>query len=177
MTILGAIPRDPAIYGSGLGSVKIERYVDRLISHHKLFESTDAVDLKAFLAKIGGQLEFGETVESLVVRDKNNFTIFLPNLTSWRRDRFTIAHELGHYFLHYRYFDLDEREIPEKRFKRYGRSGAETEANHFAGMFLMPRNRFVRRFGETDGNVADLANMFEVSTAAAQVRCQALRLE
>lgn len=57
---------------------------------------------------------------SLVIRGPNQYTIFLSPYTTPLRDNFTIAHELGHFVLHYvlRRTEL-EGELP-LRFARYG---------------------------------------------------------
>jgi len=177
MTIAQLPPaNDPSVVGAGLTRPQIEAYAERLTEHHQIFADGSSADLKGLLRTLGGQLEIGDTEESLIVRGKGDFTIYLPALTSWRRDRFTIAHELGHYFLHYRFFKIDEQEMPKRRYKRYGRSIAETEANYFAAALLMPKPRFFAEYEESSGDLYQVADAFEVSSAAAGVRAQSLHL-
>lgn len=176
MTLATIAPDDPAVVGAGLTRAQIETYTDRLGDYHQIFAKGPSANLQALLQTLGGQLEIGDTEESLIVRTKGDFTIYLPALTSWRRDRFTIAHELGHYFLHYRFFKIDELEMPKRRYKRFGRSRAETEANYFAASLLMPRARFVETWDRLRGDLYQVADAFEVSTAAADIRAQSLNL-
>ena len=83
---------------------------------------------------------------SLVVRAEDDFTIFVPNDTSLERDKFTIAHELGHYVLHYLWPRYVKGE-PEfmLRASRYGSDRSEWEANWFAAAFLMPEKKFNKK--------------------------------
>ena len=99
-------------------------------------------------------------------------TIFIPHHTSARRDRFTKAHELGHYFLHYLYPKVSG----EARFGRGARDRAETEANVFASALLMPSEQFKRAYAEVGGDVWQLASRFDVSPRAAEVRAEVLGL-
>ena len=105
--------------------------------------------------------------ESLIVWPDGRFEIFLPRHTSGARDQFTMAHELGHYFLHHE---------PTTDVIRYNRSGAdlaEVEANWFAAAFLMPESEFKPFHDEPAYRVA---NHFGVSEAAAKVRARSLKI-
>src|SRR5690606_28354816 len=90
--------------------------------------------------------------ESMVVRNAKDFTIYIPPFTSERRDRFTIAHELGHYFLHYRIPKLSK----EVTFGRTGGTASETQANVFASNLLMPKSRFQKVHCEVNGDIWEL---------------------
>ena len=88
--------------------------------------------------RLGGRVMVGNGRESLHVNSVGDFIIYLPQMTSSRRDRFTIAHELGHYFLHYLHA---KREDPAS-FGRGDRNLVETQANVFASSLLMPAKQF-----------------------------------
>ncbi|MGZ0175141.1 MAG: ImmA/IrrE family metallo-endopeptidase, partial [Planctomycetales bacterium] len=107
------------------------------------------------------------TSGSIFVHGTEDFDICLPTYTSPLRDRFTIAHELGHYFLH-----SDQGEIPIVAF-RNGSTRIEWEANWFAASLLMPKAEF-RQAASRDLSVAALAARFGVSQEAARVRKEAL---
>jgi hypothetical protein len=130
-------------------------------------------DLFAVVDKLRGKIEWDENEQhehgSIDVRGKNDFTIYLPTFTGPLRDRFTIAHEIGHYVLHSR---LGQKPI---RVPRSGKSPAETEANYFAGGFLMPKEMFVNAYKDCDGDRRYLAAMFLVSEAAVRVREKTLQ--
>ena len=97
----------------------------------------------------------------------NHFEISLSPLSGNRRSRFTIAHELAHYVLH-----SDLGKMPLK-VQRDGSGQVEWEANWFAAGFLMPAKEFRTKIAEGWGN-AELAEHFDVSEAAVQIRRQSL---
>src|SRR5688500_6505097 len=86
-------------------------------------------EVGAFLASIverlGGKISIAADISpreadggSLVIAPGgDHFEIRLSPVTSSLRDNFTIAHELGHIFLHY---DYDKSPQQEVRFNRYG---------------------------------------------------------
>lgn len=87
------------------------------------------------------------------------------------RTRFTIAHELGHWFLHPgRGPDLL---LAEDSIARHKASALESEANAFAGALLMPKKWFGRHVLGTEplvGPILDAAKCFDVSVMAATKR-------
>lgn len=135
-------------------------------------KKTQASNIRKLVEVLGGELEYRETGESMVVVREGEFTIFLPFMSSTRRDRFTIAHELGHYYLHYLQLDIQGRRV----FTRRGSHRLETQANVFASSLLMPKTRFEVAYRKYSGDLIKLARAFDVSVPAASVRCQVLRL-
>jgi Zn-dependent peptidase ImmA (M78 family) len=133
--------------------------------------------LEPIVTHLGGHIIY-ETLESLnpasiQVRKQGDFDIYLPLDTSPERDRFSIAHELGHYFLHFP--ETNNRAMYATRF---GSTRVEWEANWFAAGFLMPAGEFKRLclgFGGRRGLPA-VARHFGVSLAAATARANALGL-
>lgn len=141
--------------------------------------------IEPLVKRLGGRIAYknpvGRLPESIIVRKQDDFTIFLPSMTSPERDRFTIAHELGHLMLHFPLIAreqpgvvmaatrwVDESDEDQKR--------AEWEANWFAAGFLMPSKLFTAAFRSTSGNLASVALKFGVSQQAAEVRAKTLRL-
>ena len=117
---------------------------------------------------------------SIVIKNINDFYITLASHTTKERDRFTIAHELGHYFLHYIYQKYNKgMSFPSNAvFKaaRYGTGRTETEANWFAASFLMPKNIFEKEFKSLNGSIFDLAERFGISYSACRIRAEELGL-
>lgn len=107
---------------------------------------------------------------SIVVECHGRFTITLPTYTGAARDRFTIAHELGHYFLH---FPLCCAPMAAKR---YGSDRVEWEANWFAAGLLMPSAPFQAAWQTYGRDAAKVAALFGVSTRAAEIRATSLGL-
>lgn len=104
-------------------------------------------------------------------KDLEKITIHLSNLTGELRNNFTIAHELGHLYLHSR--DIKNKEII---FNRYGSGRLEWEANWFAAAFLMPSKLFKEKNKEFNSDTSDLSLYFNVSESAIKVRKKDLGL-
>lgn len=110
---------------------------------------------------------------SLIVQSKNDFTIKYSPYTSPERARFTIAHELGHFFLHY----INQKKCQgQMQATREGSDRCEWEANWFAGAFLMPKDKFKTAFERFDKDLSTIASYFNVSESAAEVRAKVLGL-
>ncbi|MCV7251611.1 ImmA/IrrE family metallo-endopeptidase [Mycobacterium hackensackense] len=150
----------------------ISQYAERVGVGHDIYDASGRADIDVLLRRLGGDVRSAIDEESLHVRGRGNFTVFIPHFTSSRRDRFTIAHELGHYFLHYLY----PKEVEDKKFGRGGRDRAETEANVFASALLMPAEKFADAYRELGGDPWRLASRFDVSPRAATVRAEVLGL-
>ena len=124
---------------------------------------------------LGGRIQYQELDEileesgSIFVHAKNDFDILLPHYTSPVRDHFTVAHELGHYFLH-----ADQGGVPLIAY-RSGSTRIEWEANWFAAALLMPKTEFTAAVKEIADDTA-IASKFAVSPAAVRVRKNALGL-
>lgn len=107
-----------------------------------------------------------------MVEGHGYFHIFLSPNTGRLRDNFTIAHELGHYFLH---TGTPEGSQPGQ-FGRYGDTLRERQANRFAAALLMPQARFRELATRFNRNIPVLAGCFKVSPRAAEVRLESLSL-
>lgn len=121
---------------------------------------------------------------SLIVNSDDTFEITLPNATAVTRDNFTIAHELGHFFLHAlagnifsednsdSLMQLDEYSIADLGidanadaivFARYDTGELEWEANWFAAAFLIPTNALKEAKQRYSNDLASIAAHFRVS--------------
>lgn len=93
-----------------------------------------------------------------------------------RRQRFSIAHELGHLFLH------DGPEIFHRHEFHKPNDAVEVQANYFAAEILMPADAVLREASRvnldmlTDRSVLLLARRFDVSVAAMTARLERLKL-
>jgi predicted transcriptional regulator len=123
--------------------------------------------------RLGGRIAYLQMDEwlaengSIFVHGEADFDITLPRYTSPNRDHFTVAHELGHYFLH-----SEQGQVPIIAY-RQGSTRIEWEANWFAASLLMPRKAF-RDAWKKHSNLAMIASLFGVSQDAAEVRRRAL---
>lgn len=92
------------------------------------------------------------------------------------RQRFTIAHEIGHHLLGHTQSGRCLRDNPNNYSSRVGNS-IEAEANEFAAQLIMPEEAvrvLIERRGLTD--VRELATAFSVSEAAMYFRLKNLGL-
>jgi len=157
---------------SALSYGAIRDYAEMVGKHYNIHAGDSPADMAALVRQLGGKIVYADTSESLHVDGRGDFTIFLPESTSVRRDKFTLAHELGHYFLHY----VHQEQTDERRFERGSRNTAETQANVFAASLLMPEQEFRSAWSALGGATWQLAERFGVSPAAVTVRCQVLGL-
>lgn len=130
-----------------------------------------------YVNSLGGVIEYTDTPKdsaggSISVVSRGEFTIYLSKATSCKRDVFTIAHELGHYFLHSK---LGQIAINANRSGDIDET--EKEANSFAAAFLMPEDSVKKLYAEKDGNISALADAFNVSLSAMNWRCINLGLK
>jgi Zn-dependent peptidase ImmA (M78 family) len=84
-----------------------------------------------------------------------------------KRQKFTIAHELGHYLLHK---DKDIEYIDTTFFRNKELNSVEYLANEFAAKLLMPENRVRHAIDSGDKNIGHLAERFGVSASAMKYR-------
>lgn len=161
---------------SRLSYSAIAQYAERIaVENDARDPETGAVDVHALLEKLGGQLVVDNGEESLTILGVGDFIVHVPQHTTRTRDRFTIAHELGHYFLHFRAPDELLAGQRLKRATRMGRNVGETQANVFASNLLMPADAFAAAVDE-QGSIRQVARIFDVSVPAAQVRADYLGL-
>lgn len=107
---------------------------------------------------------------------ENQFEIVVSPYQTVERKNFTIAHELGHLFLHMGFLidDTKWKLQNNKIYYRNGNSSSEYQSNEFAAAFLMPKDEYKAIMDEhTDGTTvytAEIARYFHVSTEAASNR-------
>lgn len=141
-------------------------------------------DLRALVERVGGSVVVEDTLNSdphrsgsLFVEGPDRFAIIVPAHTSLKRDQFTIAHEFGHFIVHYMWRRHAGQAVPEKMVAyRRGSERVEWEANWFAAAFLMPETRFRQEFISLAGNLSEVARIFNVSEQAAEIRAKQLSL-
>lgn len=153
-----------------------ERFMDRHSPDNSL-----NLDILKLVEKLGGQVceqgyvqINGNSLE--VMESDGSFNIYVSAVDNEKRQKFTIAHELGHYIIHYLGGDPESRKTVYFR-TSYAQGGlAEYEANVFAANLLMPESKFRECFEDRDGDLSAIADDFGVSIAAAEVRARSLGL-
>lgn len=110
----------------------------------------------------------GSEPYSMVVGENGYFTIYLINLSLPFENNFQIAHDLGHYFLHY----VLSTEKTVKKFPRFSIEPMEFQANRFAGSLLMPETILREKFEEFGGDLWKLSGFFSVRMTDLIMRLQ-----
>lgn len=98
--------------------------------------------------------------------------IFVNSNDPATRQRFTLAHELGHAVLHAGQDVMDYR----KNFEGFQSDRKEMEANAFAADLLMPDSLFRTAWMTRERNFARMATLFGVSAHAAEIKAKNLGL-
>ena len=166
---------------SNLSKTGVERFAE-LLSEQLGYKPGQ--ELEPIIQELGGALNrvdfwFDNTPPpALRVEPGGTFTLSVPSHNSYFRNRFTIAHELGHYFLHYLLDDAVDKDTDYFEADRSGRNErVEWEANWFASAMLMPRSLYIKKYKKLDGLHDELSDFFNVSISASQIRAQSLDLE
>ncbi len=140
-------------------------------------------DVRETIVKQGGQIEFidfweeNEKAGALLVESSGEFTIYVPSHTSIERDNFTIAHEYGHYILHYALKNIELAHGETFVAYRYGAGPVEWEANWFAASFLIPESLLKKHIHRHGKDVAKIADTFSVSKSFCEFRMRELNLD
>ena len=101
----------------------------------------------------------------------DKWIIKINNRHHKNRQRFTLAHELGHYILH----KEKNAAFEDTTFFRGGQMDAiEYAANSFAATILMPETKIKELIEEGNQNISLLAEKFNISTSALKYRLEEL---
>lgn len=159
-----------------------------------ILEQTDCMRAPVPIELIAHRLDLeveaaalGEDVSGVLVIGKENSTIGYNATQSSVRQRFTIAHEVGHFILHAS--DKKDNLFIDKQYTATYRRDAlsstgddaqEIQANSFAAALLMPAELIqkeleILHMDMSDGDsLFQLANKFEVSPQAMTIRLGSL---
>jgi Predicted Zn peptidase len=147
---------------------EIAKNIEKLRNDHKELLSNFPIDPMMLASKLGIKVYLVEfTDQSLSGGLRKNaegtFEIYVNKNDGADRQRFTVAHELGHYILHTSgeagFFEIVD-------LHRDGKVNVEEmEANEFAGSLLMPKDK-VEELINQNWDLHDLAKYFGVSLSA-----------
>lgn len=124
-----------------------------------------------------------DNLVGMIAKRGDNLTLLVSQADPPYRKRFTIAHELGHHFLHlmedgefldgeanlFRVPQEDEKEVSADRRR-------EIQANMFAASLLMPEEHVRSKWPQVR-SIEEMARMFNVSESAMGIRIDQLGLE
>lgn len=115
----------------------------------------------------------------ILIRKDGHALMGINNSEAHSRQRFTIAHELGHYFLH----ETKSAFVDYRDNKGATLTPREREANAFAAAILMPKNLLEKHVATrtrggllTQQDVEWLAKEYDVSEEAMGIRIMNLQL-
>ncbi len=163
----------------------IERKAKQLLAEAEIYAPPVSVEQVANSLGIKIELaDLGEDCSGVLVRNGNRAVIGVNWGHHPNRQRFSIAHEIGHFMLHEgdTYIDKGYRVQFRDLESGSGTKGEEMDANAFAAALLMPaewvKEAFYQQpFELTEDDVLQmLAQKFQVSTQAMSYRLMRLRL-
>ena len=137
---------------------------------------TEPLDISSLAQLLGIKMIFepmkGDDSGSLKKNKKTDEWVMKVNsLHHPNRQRFTIAHELGHFIKD----SANQDEFSDTVFFRNGESNPmEVAANQFAAELLLPEESFRKYVESTSSKVEDIADHFHVSSLAVRIRAKQL---
>lgn len=121
--------------------------------------------------------DFDNDISGLLAIQNNKTVISVNSQEDPKRQRFTIAHELGHFTLHSKeqpfFVDKTQKVMYRNNASTTGEIQKEREANAFAAALLMPRELVSERIqncNDGDATIRQLAKDFKVSELAMSFR-------
>jgi Zn-dependent peptidase ImmA (M78 family) len=159
---------------SGVISTAIPSYVRAKIAD---LLNTAPVDVAAVAKRLGLEIyesSLAEGVSGVLLRDESygtqsGFVILVDDSETHVRQRFTAAHEIGHYVLHKDKIGDGVEDNYLLRSDGFS-TGTEQQANRFAADLLMPYPLVQRIIGRGRTNVSELAKALQVSEVAMAIR-------
>ena len=165
---------------------KAQSRADALRLKHRL--DVLPVDVEALAKSENVQVEyvdFGDEISGVLVKSGEQSVIGVNARQSRSRQRFTIAHELGHAQLHSsRELFVDREFVVHFRDDNSstGNDPLEVEANQFAAELLMPEGKVRELFAshhfdiDDENSLRSMAAEFAVSATAMAIRLSSLGL-
>lgn len=161
-------------------------YAEELELINDFRERTPPVDVELMIRALGIGLErkpLDPEVSGYISCDpsRGRYSITVNSTHPWTRQRFTMAHELGHYMRHRSILGEGVNDTRAYRtsssteyFNGRIKTHHETEANQFAANVLMPIDMIVALQDKGITEVQDLADKLGVSEAAMRIRLEGL---
>ena len=142
--------------------------------------SETPIDVDDITSKLGFKIaytELSDKVSAAIKIDGDQKAIIVNSKHSKNRQRFSIAHELGHYLSGHEDFD-DEKRIFIDPHKKYlnPQFRQEEEADEFAAELLMPESILKADVLENKLGLSELATRYEVSEQAMTIQLVNLKL-
>jgi len=125
-----------------------------------------------------------ENISGMLAKRGDNITMLIHQSDHPNRKRFTIAHELGHHFLHLMEDgeivdtegDLFRNDWSDKSIVQDASRRMEVQANQFAAALLMPARLVEEVYQGVTKDITELSRIFKVSKEAMGYRLNQLGL-
>lgn len=171
---------------------RIEQNSAKLLKSFNLFNV--AIDIELLAKKMNIILlkeDLEDSLSGFLVIKNRTKTVVINKHHHSNRQRFTLAHEIGHLELHAdsskESLFLEKRQIYNRNIiSSTGTNRQEIEANYYAACLLMPEklikkhlkqendSNFINDFNGDSNSIEELAKTFEVSTVAFSHRLSSL---
>lgn len=138
------------------------------------------VPVRTLPAMLGLKLRtafLGSGISGMLEKSGETFLLTISATDPETRQRFTLAHEIGHFMLHRHLVGDgldDDRAYRSTEVGKYHNTligpKEEREANKFAANLLMPRGAVDREWAKEGATIASMSSLFGVSEHAMSIR-------
>lgn len=158
---------------------RIDKIIDELLTDHAVKDAPVPIDKMIKAKGVTIRKIDLKDISGMIVRDGDSVLIGVNSTQAENRQRFTLAHEFGHFLLHEGqpvHYDKSFRMDLRSSLSSTGTDTEEVEANYFGSSILMPRKFLERDIAdrfidiEDADAVADLAKRYKVSLQAMNIR-------
>ncbi len=129
-------------------------------------ESLPEIELK--------MVPLGDDISGYIEKVNGKYVIVINNLQSPLRQRFTLAHEFGHYSLHRDNLEGKHQDTTLFRDANEDSLGIEYAANDFAAELLIPKEKFESAIKSGTNTPKQLSALFQVTEKAILYRAYKL---
>lgn len=153
------------------------------------YKNTFPFKIVEFINELGIKViasDMSNNISGSITKMGETFTIYINNSHASTRLRFTLAHELGHYFNDREYLesnnqiqDLSKQATPKFLYREASPNidcsmqKMDVEANKFAANLLMPEEKF-KEIWNLEDTPEKVANFFGVTIEAVKIRASVL---
>ncbi len=148
----------------------------------KAHQATAPIDITGIATDLGlsvyDDVQLPPGVSGMICRDDSpespsGYRINVNPNDSYRRQRFTIAHECAHYLLHRSKIGDGISDNAMYRSDKMS-NDEEFEANNLAADLIMPRTLVLKHYSQGTETYTEMADLFDVSVPAMRVRLRYL---
>lgn len=139
---------------------------------------TEPINIKKVITDIFGidviKADLDRNISGFIERlGEKNWGIYVNQYENPKRQKFTMAHELGH-FIRHKNILLAGSHADQILFRDDKNSTIEMEASSFAANLLMPEDKFAEYIAQGNNTIEKLAEKFDLSETAVRYRAYKL---